>query len=112
MSTEKFYDDPTNRIVCIFDDRSDSVSAKSALIEFGYADGHVRLYDEQAASEVDTSAKWFADTDTEIKKFEQQLRSGAIVMSVPIKDKNLSRGSSQDFEKRTMHAMLLTSANG
>ena len=86
MSEEKFYDAPSNRVVCVFDERSSAVQAKAALIEFGYSSEQVRTFDEKAASDIDRSAKWFADTDVQMKKFERELRSGATIVSLPVND--------------------------
>lgn len=87
MSEEHKYDDPTNRVVCMFDDFTKAEAAKASLIEFGFEDHQVHiLHGDADAAEVDTSAKWFADTDKEIKKFERELRDGRTVLSVPVKD--------------------------
>lgn len=85
--SEYKYSDPTNRVVCTFDNAQKAEKARAALIDFGFTDNQVhKLVGDAAADEVDTSAKWFADTDKEIKKYEQELRAGAVVLSVPVKD--------------------------
>lgn len=87
MSDEHQYDDPTNRVVCLFDDKPKALDAKAALIEFGFDKHQVHLlHGGKDAAEVDTSAKWFADTDKFMKKFKRELRDGDTVISVPIKD--------------------------
>lgn len=87
MSDDKQYNDPTNRVVCIFDDHTKAFDAKAALIEFGVAKDDVTLLrGDSDAAEIDTSAKWFADTDVKMKKFERELRHGASVLAVPVKD--------------------------
>jgi len=85
MSEHNFSERPTNYVVCVFDDKQDAIYAKTALIEHGLENRQVELvYGEQAAADVDTSAKWFADTDEEMKKYERELRNGAILLSVPV----------------------------
>ena len=46
----------------------------------------IKQLNESDASDVDTSAKWFADTDKEMKKFASELRRGFVALAVPIKD--------------------------
>ena len=87
MSDDHKYDDPTNRVVCTFDGHDTARDAKAALIEFGFEKQQVHvLQGEEDAEEVDTSAKWFADTDKEIKQFKRELHRGHTVLSVPVKD--------------------------
>lgn len=87
MSDDKTYDDPTNRVVCTFADVHDAEQAKAALLASGFTNEQIHmLVGESAADEVDTSAKWFADTDKEIKKYVRELRNGAVVLSAPVKD--------------------------
>jgi len=82
MSDERTLNDPTNHIVCNFADRSAAVEAKEALIKLGYGNDEVQILCE-SNSEIDTTAKWFADTDVELKKFERELREGAVVLVAP-----------------------------
>lgn len=86
MNESKFYNDPTNRIVTIFDNRLNAVEAKSGLIEFGFDEDDVRIFFDESASDVDASAKWFADTDEDMKKFKRELQSGRTILSIRIKD--------------------------
>lgn len=93
MSEDNVQNDPTNRVVCIFDQHSQAVAAKSELISFGFEKEHVQLLSGEAdAADVDTSAKWFADTDKFMKKFDRELRAGATILSVPIKDRDCREG--------------------
>jgi hypothetical protein len=93
MTDEKKYDDPTNRVVCVFDDYSSAVDAKAAFIQFGFEQRQVHLLDgKRDASAIDTSAKWFADTDVDLKKFAQELRSGSSIISVPVRDCDCREG--------------------
>lgn len=98
MKSSKFYDDPTNRVVCVFDDWSSAVDAKKAMLESGHAKDHIRIYGEEAASDVDISAKWFADTDEQMKKFEQALRAGGTVLSVLVEDAEASAAIHQTLQ--------------
>ena len=87
MSDEKRLSDPTNRVVCIFDDHATAVTAKAALLEYGFEKSEVKLLQgDEGAAEIDTSAKWFADTDKQLKNFARELRNGATLLSVPVKD--------------------------
>lgn len=84
---DQILDDPTNRVVCTFDDRQKAEEAKAALAEYGIAKHRIRvLKGEDDADEVDTSAKWFADTDKEMKKYARELQAGNVVISIPVKD--------------------------
>ena len=70
--------------------------AKAALIGLGFEKNQIHvLHGDDDAAEVDTSAKWFADTDKEIKKFEREIRHGQTVLSVPIKDCDCREGVHQ-----------------
>ena len=87
MNDDKKYSDPTNHVICIFDDHANALDAKAALIQFGFGKDEVHvLRGDGAAAEVDTSAKWFADTDIEMKRFERELRAGNTIVSAPVKD--------------------------
>ncbi|MCA9198266.1 MAG: hypothetical protein KDA87_12040 [Planctomycetales bacterium] len=84
---DKILDDPANRVVCTFDNRQQAEDAKAALADFGISGHRIRVLNgEDGADEVDTSAKWFADTDKEIKKYTRELHAGNTVISIPVKD--------------------------
>jgi hypothetical protein len=98
MSDNKLLEDPTNRIVSVFDDRSQVEAARQELLKLGLTDKQIRvLCGEEAATKVDTSAKSFAGTDVEIEKYQRELSAGKTVVSVPVQD-----GSDRD----TLHAIL------
>ena len=82
----RILDDPRNRIVCVFEDTVSAEKARAALVDYGFAPNQVRLLRENDAKEMDTSAKWFADTDEEMKKFERQLRGGLVAVALPVRD--------------------------
>ena len=87
MTDERKLVNPTNRVVCVFDEHHKAVEAKDALVKEGFTDDDLRLlHGELSASQVDTSAKWFADTDEEIEKFQQELRAGNSTLSIPVQD--------------------------
>jgi hypothetical protein len=87
MPTKPLLSDPTNRIVAIFDERAQADAARRVIAERGVAEGQIRiLQGEQLADQVDTSAKWFADTDEEIARYERALRAGKTVISLPVGD--------------------------
>lgn len=98
MSERKILENPTNRIVSVFDDRNQADAARQDLLKLGMMDDQIRVFRGQDAAErVDTSAKWFADTDVEIEKYERELRAGNIVVSVPVQD---------SADRDTLHAIL------
>lgn len=80
------FDDPTNRIVCVFDAEESAEKAKTALISYGFQSQQVKTLGADDSSKNDTSAKWFADTDKEMKKFARELRRGFVGLAVPVKD--------------------------
>ena len=87
MSHHQKFDDPTNRVVCAFENLTLAEQARHKLVESGFdSDDVYLLYGSQDAEELDTSAKWFADTDKIMKKFSQRLRDGQAVLSLPIED--------------------------
>lgn len=87
MSDKEFLDDPTNRIVAVLDDSSSASAAIGDLSQHGITEDEIRMArGDEAAEEVDTSAKWFADTDDEIEKYQTELKAGRIVLSIPVKD--------------------------
>jgi len=88
--------DPTNRIVSVFDTPEDALCAKKALLEAGLAEGQIKvIHGGQAASEVDTAPKWFADTDVELKRFKSALKDNKAVVSVPVEDKQQREAATQ-----------------
>jgi hypothetical protein len=87
MANDKIYNDPTNRVVCVFDSYAKAIEAIAALIEFGFEKQQIRLLrGHDDAAEIDTSPKWFADTDTEMKRIERQLLAGDTIVAVPVHD--------------------------
>jgi hypothetical protein len=87
MKNDPFLEDPTNRIVCSFDTEDHVAAVKTELRQFGIQDQQIRVRrGEKSADQVDTSAKWFADTDQHIKRFQRELRAGNSIVSVPVKD--------------------------
>jgi hypothetical protein len=91
MNAKQPLKDPTNRVVSVFDKRSQAESALQALVEDGFDKEEIRLFHgAEDAANVDTSPKWFADTDVEIKKYRRELDAGNSVISVPI-DSGVSR---------------------
>ena len=64
----------------------------------GITDDQIRVMrGEEAATKVDTSAKWFADTDVEIEKYQRELTAGKTIVSVPVQDST---------DRDTLHAIL------
>lgn len=79
--------DPTNRIVAVLEKESSADAARRDIADYGIAGDSIRTFQGGSDAEgVDTSAKWFADTDDEMEHFQQQLRSGNIVISIPVSD--------------------------
>ena len=87
MSEKNLMKDPTNRIVSVFDDREHAEAARQALLDDGFEAENIRLFHgEEDANDIDTSAKWFADTDAEIGKYRRELKAGKTVVSIPVSD--------------------------
>ena len=89
MSQKQLLEDPTNRIVTVFDGQEQAEAARKELSEAGLDlnDDQIRvLHGREAAEKVDTSPKWFADTDVEIKRYRLALEAGNTVVSLPVTD--------------------------
>ena len=87
MTNKPILQDPSNRVVAVFDDRNEAKHAIETLSQLEGTDGEPKLFQgEDAADRIDTSAKWFADTDSELRRYEQELRAGNSIVSVPIVD--------------------------
>lgn len=87
MSEEQILDDSRNHVVCVFEDRKQAEKARKQLSELGIPDGEIRqAQGDDDAQEVDTSPKWFADTDEDIQRYREQLKIGNTVISVPVSD--------------------------
>ncbi len=98
MNDDPVLEDPTNRIVSVFDNMEQATTARQDLMDHGLASASIRwLQGAEQAAHVDTSAKWFADTDEEIRKFQRELQAGHIVLSVPVGDKS---------EREQLHTIL------
>jgi trans-aconitate methyltransferase len=98
ITDEPILEDPTNRIVCVFDSQDNADAACEELTKIGIKNEQVRRFrGAEDAENVDSSAKWFADTDKLIKRYKQQLRLGSIVISVPVKDSD---------DRDRLHALL------
>ena len=98
MDNQQILEDPTNRIVAVLDDSAHLEVVKQDLLQCGLAPDEIRVWDGARNSpDVDTSAKWFADTDEELANFQAALRVGKTVISVPV-------ANSEDREP--IHAIL------
>lgn len=98
MSDKPLLTDPTNRVVAVFDDQSDAQRARDELAGSESPAEKVQLLAGQdAADRLDTSPKWFADTDEELERYEQELRGGKTVISVAIAD---------SADREQVHAVL------
>jgi hypothetical protein len=87
MTDTHLLEDPTNRIVAVFDDRDRWERARQDLVQAGLPDLRIRVMQgHKDASRVDTSAKWFADTDEEIARYQRELEAGNVVIAVPAQD--------------------------
>jgi len=87
MNEGKLYDDPRGRAVAAFDERGEAEEARQLLAKEGFSDDDIRILHGQGdAREIDTSAKWFADTDEEITMFKHKLEVGKSLVSVPVED--------------------------
>jgi len=88
MSEDTLLEDPTNRVVSVFDRYENAEAARGDFLKEGLAGQQIRLFHgEDSAADVDTSAKWFADTDLEIKRYRRALQDGKTVVSVPVADR-------------------------
>lgn len=87
MNDERLLEDPINRVVAVFDNEQNLESARHDLLKEGITAEQIRVMQgEQDAKRVDTSTKWFADTDEEIQRYQDELRAGSTVVSLPVTD--------------------------
>ena len=91
--------DPTNRIVCIFADVPTAEKARLALVDLGFEARQLSLLTGDDAGDIDASAKWFADTDKELKKFQRELQQGYVAIAVPVND----TGTRQEINELLQH---------
>lgn len=100
MNNDKLLEDPTNRVVVVFDESEQCEAARQELLQQNLRDEDLRvLHGSEAAERVDSSAKWFADTDEEIQRYSRELRAGNTVLSVPVTD-GAGRERIHDIVKR------------
>ena len=87
MSDKTLLTDPTNRVVAVFDNYADAKQARDDLARDDSPAEKVQLLSgKDDADRLDTSPKWFADTDEELERYEHELRGGNTVISVAIAD--------------------------
>ncbi len=80
--------DPTNRVVCVFDNGDDAIAAREELRRCGCGAEEVHiLHGRNDAEAMDTSPKWFADTDQEMQRYQHQLASGNTVLAALVHDR-------------------------
>jgi len=85
--TNQPLESPENRMVADFDEIQQAEAARESLLQSGFTAENVRLFSgEEAAEKVDASARWFADTDTEIQRYKRRLAAGHAVLSVSVTD--------------------------
>ena len=98
MSDKALLTDPTNRVVAVFDKHEDARKARDELTRVESPAEKVQLlFGEDAADRLDTSPKWFADTDEQLERYEHELRGGNTVISVAIAD---------SADREEVHAVL------
>lgn len=104
--SDKKYDDPTGRAVCVFDEQEHAKAARDALVEEGFPSEDITVLDSKAdASEIDVSAKWFADTDEDITRYKHEIEVGNTVVSVPAADQETLELVRRLFEKHGARMM-------
>lgn len=92
--------DPTGRTVCSFEDAGRAAAARASLIEYGFPAGEISILDGSSdADEIDASAKWFADTAQDLKRYQRELELGNTVLSVPAVDEESLQVLRKHFEK-------------
>lgn len=78
---------PGGRAIAVFDSSDAGEVARHALIENGVDQAEIYvLSGPDAADDVDTSAKWFADTDDLLERYQEKLRTGSTLVSAPVDD--------------------------
>ena len=86
MTAKEISNHPENHVLASFTDRANAIAAKEALINKGLT-GVELLQGEDPAHEMNTRAQWFADTDDQLRRFENKLREGYTVLSVEVEGK-------------------------
>lgn len=80
-------ENPTNRLVAAFHTNELAEHAIRDCIAAGISREEIRLLKgSQDARQIDTSPKWFADTDVDIARFRRALEDEQVVISVPVGD--------------------------
>ena len=80
-------DDPTHHIVAMFGSEQQAREALATIIALGLAASNaVILNADSSPTEIDTSAKWFADTDQVLQRFQEAIRANKTVLYVPEPD--------------------------
>ncbi len=74
-------DDPTNKVISVFTTHEQAEAAAVELAAAGADREHIHVYDGKADAErIDASAKWFADTDLRLKRYQRELKEGNTVL--------------------------------
>ena len=95
MTAKEVSKHPVNHILCSFADSSQALRAQQLLTDNGFEE--VELFEgEDAADNMTTRAKWFADTDEDLRRFQNKLREGYAVLSAKVTDKE-SRQAAHDL---------------
>ncbi|MEX0791803.1 MAG: hypothetical protein WD045_01610 [Pirellulaceae bacterium] len=108
MSEKGKLENPTNRIVAVFDHSGDAHNAVVEFVdEFKVPRMEIYLLHEgEQTEEVETSAKWFADNDIDLERYRHRLATGATVISVPVEDEKKVDQLTKVLEKH--HADMMT----
>lgn len=87
-STEVF-SNPSGRAVAVMDSLGQARDAKEALSQIGLDVDEIQLLDgENNADEIDSSARWFADTDDLLERYQRKLEEGNALISAPVTDQD------------------------
>jgi hypothetical protein len=86
MPAEEITNRPENHALASFTSHEQAVEAKEALIGKGLTNAEV-MQGENSAENMNTRAQWFADTDDELRRFENKLREGYSILAVEVHDK-------------------------
>lgn len=86
-NSAEVFSNPGGRAIAVLDSIQQAEEAKQGLSQIGLEVDEIHLLNgKDNADSIDASAKWFADTDDLLERYQRKLEMGKTLISAPVEN--------------------------